>query len=406
MNPFAFSQVLVRGHIYSRNAEDLQLGPGDKLSIVKPLPKVETRKQFMDQLTSMIAPPKSEVTEAEDLRGHPTLLKSYLIESNAPLQDSYRFDHTTVTLGNTGIEDLKILTMKQATEPGERILEAQFYVDVSSKRFLVFHTNYRAAETHDFMSALIASQNNFDSAWLSTDLLKKFSTRPGNINYGFHVDYEDIFHRLAKDEEDDITPKEDFKIDATGSISNKALSLLRKDKEVERTMGYERITVGRGTKRRGVLEDLRFNGRASVIKGKSIDEHMVLLDTLKKEYANQVGIVEKQSIYANAQTKTLEGTAFEFEFDRDVENWNLYIDRVFNAREPFNIWGMKAKAGEGLYRILAVDMHTGHPFDVEVSDHLLRVYLPKGSCGNAVLRLFVNLQRYFDSMIKCPLLAG
>lgn len=358
----------------------------------------------MDQLSSMIAPPKSEVSEAQDLRGHPTWFKSYLIESNAPLKDSYQFDHTTVQLDNTGVDDLKILTMRQGVERG-RMVEAQFYVDIVNKRFPVLHTNYRAVETHNFVESLIGSQNNFDSAWLSTNLLKKLAVQPGNRGYGFRVDYEDIFH-VSDEGEDDITPQEDFTIDTTGSISDKALTLLRTDKDVERTMGYEKITIGRGTKRRGVLEDLRFNGRASVVKGRSIDDHVVLVDTVRREYANQVKVVEDESIYANVQQRTLEGRAFDFEFNRGVENWDLYLDRIFNAKEPFHVWGMKSKAGDGFDRVLAVDMHTGHPFDVEVTNHLFRVYLPRGSCGNAVLRLFVNLQRYFDSMIRCSALAG
>ena len=36
----------------------------------------------------------------------------------------------------------------------------------------------------------------------------------------------------------------------------------------------------------------------------------------------------------------------------------------------------------------------------EITPYLIRVYLPKGACGNTILRLFTNLQHYFDSAIK------
>lgn len=30
----------------------------------------------------------------------------------------------------------------------------------------------------------------------------------------------------------------------------------------------------------------------------------------------------------------------------------------------------------------------------------MRIYLPENSCGNTILRLYTNLQHYFDSNVK------
>ena len=51
-------------------------------------------------------------------------------------------------------------------------------------------------------------------------------------------------------------------------------------------------------------------------------------------------------------------------------------------------------------QVVAVDLHTGDPIDLEVTPSTIRIYLPKGSCGNTVLRIYVNLQHYFDSAIR------
>jgi hypothetical protein len=371
---------------------------------VNPLQKVNTRKEFMDELGSLIAPPKVEVTDSGELRGRPTLLKSYLIETNSPLTRDYVFDHTIATIEDTGLDEIKILTMRTQLD-SPKAVSAQFYLDVSDRRFWVLHTNYRAEETHPFVERLITSQDHeFDNAWLSTNAMKQVAGDAGNKDYGFQVDYQDFFDR--SDDEDDITPQEDFHLETTGTISAKALSLLKKDPLVRRTIGYERITIGRGTRSRGVLEDITCNGRFSVIKGKSVDDHMVLVNAIKSDYIGQVKKIESQRIHGNIENKSVEGTAFDFEFERDVSDWNRYLSVIFNAKAPFRLWGIKSKVNEKVFRVLAVDMHTGHPVDFEITDHLIRMYLPNGSCGNVVLRLFVNLQRYFDSGINCPLLQG
>ncbi len=356
----------------------------------------------MDALDSMIAPPKPEVTDTDENRGRPTLLKSYLIETNSSLIPGYVFDHTVAEIESTGLDTIKILTMRTQLD-SQKAVAAQFYMDISHERFPVLYTNYRAEETHTFVEKLTESKNyQFDNAWLSTDTLKRLAAGAGNKHYGFQVDYEDIFDK--SDDADEITPQEDFRLETTGTISNKALRLLQQDPLVKRTMGYERITIARGTRGRGVLEEMTFNGRFSVVKGKSVDDHVILVDTLKAEYVRQVKEIESRQIYGNAETRTVEGTAFDLEFERKVDDWNHYLEVIFNAKAPFRLWGIRSSISDKVFRVLAVDMHTGHPVDFEVSDQMIRVYLPRGSCGNVVLRLFVNLQRYFDSEIRCSAL--
>jgi hypothetical protein len=354
----------------------------ETMSIVTHLPKVSTRKEFMDALDTMIAPPKMDVTDSGETRGHPTLLKSYLLETNAPLLQSYLFDHTLGIIEDTGLDAIKILTMQ--TQPdSQKSYEAQFYLDVSDNRFLVLHTNYRAEETHPFVEKFVTSgKYEFDNAWLSTNSMKRLAESSGNKGYGFQVDYEDYFDR--KEDADDITPQDDFRLDTTGAISNKALSLLKLDPLVRREITYD--------------------GRFSVIKGKSVDDHIVLVDSMKSDYVRQVKEVESRSIHGNTKSRIIEGAAFDFEFERDVIDWNRYLGIMFNAKSPFRLWGIKSKVSEKAFRVLAVDMHTGHPVDFEITDHLIRAYLPSGSCGNVILRFFVNLQRYFDSEISCAIL--
>jgi hypothetical protein len=35
----------------------------------------------------------------------------------------------------------------------------------------------------------------------------------------------------------------------------------------------------------------------------------------------------------------------------------------------------------------------------EITPEFMRVYLPDGSCGNTIIRLYTNLQHYYDSLV-------
>lgn len=361
------------------------------------LPKVETKKQFMDTLGVMNTPPKTEEREMGEI-GRPRDLKSYILETNEKLEEKFYLDNVSSTISGTGLNHIKILTMVSENNNEKR--RSQFYLDKSDKRFLVLHTNALARHSDYFLSKLTQSNNHeFDSAWLSTSMLKSISSSFGNKFYGYGVDYTDIF----KEESEVIEPTDDLKMNISGNISQKVLEIIRKDESVDRTMGYTKVTIGRGTKYHGVLENLEHNGRFRVMKGDSIDDHISLVDYVTNEYSNSVHEIEKERIRGEKSGDKcfVEGTAFDFEFNRSIEDWNVYLPRIFNALEPFRIWGMKSEIDHGMHRILGVDMHTGDPLDIEVADHLMRVYLPKNSCGNVVLRLFVNLQRFLDSKITC-----
>jgi hypothetical protein len=355
----------------------------------------------MDTLSIMVTPPKLEEPEGEK-RGRPKELKSYIIENNSELYPEMQLnDKSYAIIENTGVENIKRLTIRQD------LRHVQFYLDVSDpeKRFLILHTSFDAEETQDAIKQLIfANDFEFDNAWLSTSSLKAISRKVGNRQSGYKIGYKDIFQDIKPEE---ILPENSVVLEGSGGISNKLLQLAENDPSTQRTLGYERIRISRGSIYSGVLTDLSYDGRFIVRKGRSIGDEMVLVDGVKEDYANQIKEIENLRIRGERKGgfSSIEGVPFEFEFRRDVDDWETFLPKIFNGKEPFKIWGIKSKIRDGYYRVLGVDMHTGHPIDVEVSNHLIRAYLPQGSCGNVILRLLVNLQISFDSTTTCSQLS-
>lgn len=366
--------------------------------MMKQLVKVQSKKEFMDELDNLINSPKTP-SKSGSTAGKPAELKTYLVECNSDLHQAVDADGLHMSIDQTGLDHLKILTI---TDNKGRKRTAQFYLDRSDERFLILHTFDLAYSVDPIIKRLIGlRQLELDNAWLSSGLLKAISKKPGNTEHGFKIDHTDYFGENTSDENSPITPDTFSRMDISGAQSEKILQLLKKDSEIEQIMGYDRITIGRGTTQNGVIEDISYTGRFIVTKGKSIDDHIGLVDSVKADYADTISNIENLSIYVNDSDGLLEGQPLEISFNRKVDDWDKFLDRIFNAKEPFRVFGIKRKISERYYQILCVDIHTGHPLDVEVMDGLFRVYLPQNSCGNVVARLFVNLQRFFDSQTKC-----
>lgn len=75
------------------------------------------------------------------------------------------------------------------------------------------------------------------------------------------------------------------------------------------------------------------------------------------------------------------------------------VAKLFNAKEPFRLWGVPERVPEGWYAD-AVDLHVGHPLRMDVLRDRIRVILEPETCGNTLARLLVNLQQRLDARAK------
>lgn len=356
------------------------------------LSKVQTKKEFMDALYDGINP--TEPAKEGSAAGRPTKLKTYLLESNSEMLQEFHAVNLHVNIGQTGLDHIKILTL---TTSGNTV---QFYMDRTDERFLILHTFDPVRHVTPAIRSLINSEEfEFDSAWLSTNLLRDIACRRGNEDYGFSVDHRDCF-QFAEGCDGTLKPDMFSRMRVSGKQSERILRLLREDDETVQLTGYDKITIGRGTRNHGIIDDLDYSGRFRVVGGKSVDDHIILVNMVREAYVCEIMQIEECRIRRDDSTGSIKGRPLEFAFDRKVQDWNFFLDRIFNAKEPFRIWGIKSKIKEGFYRVLGVDTHTGHPLDIEIMDGLLRVYLPENISGSVATRLFANLQRFFDSTIR------
>lgn len=346
----------------------------------------------MEQLAGMMS--HFNIPDDDDSRrGRRTELKTYIVEANSLLPAVFQFDKISGHIENTGIDDVNIIHLTS------RDSASSFYLDKSDKRFWLLHT-HGLAEDVDRLVEYLTSVNAYqlDSTWFSTGMLKRVSQVTGNRFDGAGIDYETIF----TDDETEV-PMEELKISVFGFRAIEALRNMSSDDYVKNYFAFKKVRVRRGDLDGYAKDDFNFNGRFSVKSGTSIDDHIALVDIAKNLYKDEMKTIEDQSIGIRNRGKlaSIDGKPFEFAMEKPIVDWDKFMNVLLSSAYPFRLWGIKKRVNEIYHQVLAVDLHTGHSVDLEISKDIIRIYLPKGSCGNVVLRLFVNLQHYWDSRIKC-----
>jgi hypothetical protein len=90
------------------------------------------------------------------------------------------------------------------------------------------------------------------------------------------------------------------------------------------------------------------------------------------------------------------GTPLMIKFSNEVPDVGEFVDHMISATDPLRLWGSVTELKPDYYRVKGVDMHNGDRYSMEVSPGWIRLYLHDDACGNTALRIFTNLQQYYD----------
>lgn len=351
--------------------------------------------EILEDIMTAEQPIEEEEEEEVEKRGRPRALKSYITESNSELPSRFTFEGGEARVFDTGLPELKVLCLRAETQAVKDVV--RFYVDMQDPRFWVLHTPNLAEDVNLLYRSFVdKSHLQLDRAWIPSEMLERISSLPGNAYKGFGLRFTDI---LASREEE--SPIEELTMAVSGRSSSEAISALRESESIRRSISYERLRVQRGAGSSYTRDDVSFNGRFIVLDGTSADNHIGLVNSTRTLYKTVIEEVEQSSIgVEEVEGRTLfKGQAYDLEFEREVPDYDVFLKRLLDPSPPFRLWGIKVSKDGETRRVVAVDLHTGQPIDLEVAPSLIRVYIPQGSCGNTLMRLYVNLQHNFDSRL-------
>jgi hypothetical protein len=348
-----------------------------------------------------------------------SLVKSYLLESTLPedassarARDETQRLLTAIPFGRRMqaqthfTSDDSLLAMEASVMANGRPEHVVVYLDLTNPRFWRAHSMGSSGAVDSLIDRLVAAGTEIDRAWLPADLLEHVSAL-GSFR-GLSLDYD---RRAFPDVDPEVeTPRVEFlKMQLWGNRANDVLRVLREEGAFpnETTLAKVKVKYAQDPEHEEwfSLDDVKFDGKVTA-RGTSFGSHSDLLSIVHDHYAESVRVVERDfaigidSAEREGGQFRMSGEPIGFAFDPPIADIASFCDHVFSGSAPFRIWGVPVQLREGYFRVEAVDLHVGSPLRFEVMPELIRMYLPRGSCGNSALRLYTNLQHYYNAKVR------
>jgi len=357
--------------------------------------KVKNRKELFDYLEDIMTKTYEKIKEEGELEYEQNILKTYLIESNIPINALHEIyqNELTISIERTEDETLYIVSITKDNK------KTEFYVDISDPRFWILHSVSKSSLTDTFVRKLVTPiMSHLDHPWLDKKFLDYVKAKNADYTRGIGIQYK--YGKIFPDEENGM---EYFTMRAWGSLSENILKEIEKNEKLRHTLAVTSIGIKKifenNTTTGTVVEDINYLGKFSV-KGTSIQAHLDIVEDIERIYSNKLKVIEDEYclFYEKKEHSIgIRGAPLLISFKREIEDLDKFLTVMLSSKVPFRLTGFKRMVEKDLFLVTGVDLHNGDKFEMEASPNWMRLYLSKGSCGNTAIRFVSNLQRYYDS---------
>lgn len=293
------------------------------------------------------------------------------------------------------------LQLVETDEPDLFLLQRkggyELLVDTHDPNYWLCHSLEEGAGTErsDWIDRLLQGSPALEPAWLPSQFLEGVAGR-GRWT-GFTLAHGPGRGDAAPGSQEPITS---LRLEVAGQDVHTALQALRAsgtfphslavtDVEVEMAdpegygparlaLGYRGVLTGRGNYR---LHE--------ALAGELVDEYRRYLDVLESQLA--VGFVRQGRLLR------LVGSPVNLVFTRRPSSLRALAEYLFSGRAPLHLWGVPIELGPSLMRARIVDLQGAGRLSCELGEDFLRLYVPRGSGGSLVARLYTLLQQHYDS---------
>lgn len=376
-----------------------------------PEPKIKNRKELHQFLEEATARTYELEREYQWLEEDINMVKSYIIESHKSLSD------LSVTKYKTKIsktDDPTLFIVKFKKKDVKKF--STLYVDTINERFWTIHTVDKSAVVDPFIDKIAKNEIKKDYVWFPSQYMEQFKEK--GIPRGITIQYTEAM-KLDKDERIG-----NLSMKLWGLSAGDVLELFRKlssirsllqgtsDRQLDYILGvceglsHSSPVSGIGIKyvvendeEYYVLDDIMHKGKFTARGGNSIDGHLYLLRDAKKDYAATIEYIEEEVAlrYTKANFLNVSGHPITIVLSRPIEDIAAFSQEIISCRNPFRFLGFPRYESEDFVAITGVDLHTGGKLNLEISPGWMRLYLPKGSCGNTIARFYSLIQHNYDS---------
>jgi len=138
----------------------------------------------------------------------------------------------------------------------------------------------------------------------------------------------------------------------------------------------------------------------------SFEDHRNTVRYLYRIYKGVLDFTEKAAWHDITRAKTLhvglKGVPLVVEFAEPLSEatFNRWVQRAFQKRNRFKLWGDPIKLGPTKVHVYGADRHLWQPINLELTEKGVVAILPQGTCGNTFHRLVTNIQHYVSPKIQ------
>lgn len=344
-----------------------------------------------EELQEVMSSSYTNVRDEQELERGQNYLKSYLIESNRPDVNSAVENAIEEPIEVNDTRDDGFYVVKTQIKDKTRI----FYLDKLDDRFWSIHTTEKSAVSDKFTKKIVFPRfTGLDFPWLSNNFLEDI-TRKNEVKFNrFSLSYEDEF--VVEDEEPDVGS---LSMRLWGETAGNVLRTLKSNEELQNSTSLSSVGIRREFNGSVLLDDIKYEGKFTG-RGDTVDGHLFQVNEVKDDYKDILTRIESEFAlkYSSRDAGvSMDGSPITIKFSKKIEDVEKFAGILFSSKKPFRLWSVFNKISDNYYSCSAVDMHTGDKLDIEISENMMRIYLPKDCCGNVVMRLFTNIQQHYDS---------
>lgn len=354
---------------------------------------ITSRRDMLRIFGARLENTQSDLLENTELEFGRNMLKTAVIESNISFQE----------LQNREIleDPFEIEPDLQMAKTENSAGEGWLFFDFHDDRFWLVYSLGKSDFFNKAVDELLQTEGGgLDRLWLPTGQVEAI---------GEMGDYEGIKISYGAD---DVFPEEfieenlqfaDLNVDSTGQSARHLYEILKSTEDIDDFLALSRIQIRKERNGSWVRERVTNEGAFTTRGGSDIQLHISTVEQIKDKYARLLESVEENHIIG-ADTREhggrAQGSPVVIKFSREVSDIEEFLSHVVNGQDPFRLMGHVRQTGPEAYKVDGIDAHNGDKIAIEMSSDWLRLYLYDSACGNTALRLFTNLQQYYDPAAK------
>jgi hypothetical protein len=269
----------------------------------------------------------------------------------------------------------------------------EFVVDDLDDRYWSLHTAAPMKQAYATLKTVVEARRDLDWMWLPSDHLREVwpGAVPGYLSTDFRAG------RLTP-ESDEVA---DLNLRVRGRASANVLKVI--EDHYKMAVSFSGVAVRASDIDLGFVSEAVSREGRFVASGDSFEFHQAIVRRFVDRYRRFIDAVEGNAIRWSALPEggaLPVGSPIVLRFSRPIPDFDLFLDHLFSAREPFRLWGIPELTGPSTAEVDAVDLHVGQQLRFDITANWIRVYLFAGGCGNTIARLASNLQHHFDGALS------